>query len=54
MKSTSPWGSSEEDEEARKLAEQVPAPALAAEQIKAFFAQRQAMAGRHKAKARPE
>lgn len=43
---TNPWGSSEDDE-AKKLADQTPAPELAAQQLQAFVQRRQARDARH-------
>lgn len=47
---TNPFGSGDEEDEAKKLAEQKPAPELAAQQIMGFVKQRQAHDARHRPK----
>lgn len=47
---TNPFGSSDEDSDEKKLAEQKPAPELAAQQLMAFVKQRQAHDARHRKK----
>lgn len=49
-KMTNPFGSSEEDEDAKKLAEHKPAPELAAQQLLSFVQRHQARDARHKKK----
>lgn len=47
---TNPFGSSDEDEEAKKLAEQQPQPELAMQQLLASIAKRQARDARQRKK----
>lgn len=50
VKMTNPFGSSDEDEEAKKLAEQKPQPELAMQQLLASIAKRQARDARQRKK----